>query len=124
MLTIANFNPGNSPQSQNEAGLNLSVNSRNSSPNKYETLNLNSPPYSSPVGHHQSSSSTSPQSWLTALSGQTQGQKRPPPAHSNNQPPNKRTLIDKVTTGSPSSSNSNMSPLVGTYKFVFVDCLE
>ncbi|XP_060569919.1 E3 SUMO-protein ligase PIAS2-like isoform X3 [Ruditapes philippinarum] len=109
-----NFNnPGNiSSHSLNESGLNLSVNSRNSSPVKYESHTLHSPPHTSSMVPLPSPSSSSPQSWLTALSGQTQGQKRPPPAHSNNQPPPKRTLMDKVGTGSPSSSNSNMSPLV------------
>ncbi|XP_053406013.1 E3 SUMO-protein ligase PIAS2-like isoform X5 [Mercenaria mercenaria] len=105
------FSPGPS-DSQNNSGLNLSVNSRNSSPVKHGAPSLTSPAHSSLIGLSSSSSSSSSSSWLTALSGQTQGQKRPPPAHANSLPPTKRPMVEKIASDSPSSSNSNMSPLV------------
>ncbi|KAL4227451.1 E3 SUMO-protein ligase pias1 [Mactra antiquata] len=90
-------------------GLNLSLSSRSSANNSPIKLGSSLSPPRRPT---PSSSSTSP-SWLTALSGQSHGQKRPPPAHSNNMPPTKLPKIEKTTyTDSPSSSNSNMSPLV------------
>lgn len=105
-------------------GLNLSTSSRQTnsrsnsgSPYKQSAGSVSSPsslPYSEEKG-----SNPSTPSWLTALSGpppMSQGQKRPPPAHSSNtQPPNKRQLLDKISSESPTSSNSNMSPLVGEY---------
>lgn len=121
------------PTDAYNVGLNLSTNSmelnsaenRNSqgSGSRHLTGN-NTSPYRQSPGSSKSSSSHintgdsvgSPlaPSWLTALSGQSQGLKRPPPAHSNtSQPPNKRQILEKISSDSPSSSNSNMSPLVG-----------
>lgn len=110
-----------SSSAHSNSGLNLTVNSRNISPVKHV---LGSPTRSAfnSLGHALSgplSGSASSPSWLTALSGQPHGQKRPPPAHSNNQPTAKRPMLDKVASNSPSSSNSNMSPLVGMYLYFY-----
>ena len=56
--------------------------------------------------------------WLTALSEVTQGQKRPPPAHSGSmQPPAKRPYLDNLDKSATPSPSSNMSPLVGKSGF-------
>lgn len=129
------------PTDEYSAGLNLSTSSRQlnttalSSRNTQVSSNRNmsgcaTGPYRQGLGSNSGSSQLSAgspgdgvggglaSSWLTALSGQAHGQKRPPPAHSNtSQPPNKRQILEKISSDSPSSSNSNMSPLVGRYHF-------
>ena len=57
------------------------------------------------------------ESWLSALSGQVHGQKRAETFTSSMSqlPQKKRPRLEPVVTGSPTSSNSNMSPLVGKY---------
>ncbi|XP_052281941.1 E3 SUMO-protein ligase PIAS2-like isoform X2 [Dreissena polymorpha] len=61
----------------------------------------------------EDSNSNSTQSWLASLSAQTQGQKRVSLGlSSSGQPPYKRQHLDHSGLDSPSSSNSNMSPLV------------
>ncbi|XP_052793896.1 E3 SUMO-protein ligase PIAS2-like isoform X2 [Mya arenaria] len=117
--TVSDSLPPMPPLLAFDPSLNNLTNQLNSMSNgqkntEFVGLNLSTRPSSSSIisTKREKHSDSETDSWLSALSGHMQGQKRPHSGSGTAPPPQKRAMMDQLASDSPASSNSNMSPLV------------